>query len=681
MLFALICSFTLQAQGSLVKAGIVVSGHYVEGKGIEVYATPVPEGEFIRKFIKGGYVLERSADGKNFQPIGTSKHISVDELENIIQKEQDKSVIDKLNSVLNFLEHIDEEAIPEFDEEKGLRGVKAEKSRQDLVYFTVMLSIIQNPIVAEYLGIKYMDSDVERGKTYYYRVKPLAKFEFYDVSNKTLELVAEPRTDYTKEIKVVSGESSLGFSWERDDLIGYYVERKAYNETEFKSLTDNIQFTLKPRGYKGGTRGAFRDTSLVNYKPYTYRFYANTFWGEKVLFGEVTAHSVDKTPPPPPYVPQPKQIKPDEVLISWEIPDDVPDLWGFIVSRGVKVDGDFKILHNKIIPKNYRKFVDKTFRTDTLNYYMVQAIDTAKNVSSSEPNLVVIIDSMPPAKPVFINSSIDDKGVVTLEVKKNTERDLMGYRLFKANSPDHEFSVIYEGFKRKGALDTIPTVFHDTTTLKTLTPNVYYRIKALDYHYNQSEFSDIVKVKRPDTIPPAKPLIRNVEVYEDRVVIFFALSPSKDVVSQMIYRREDMKAPWKLLDTLQKGQHSYVDTAVTKNVTYYYSLRAKDDSDLYSPYSNSVFARPYDTGVRPPVTNFRGNKKEDRVLLSWEYANMNKDTFFVIYRTNKKGNLVQYKRTDTLTNNLNYEGAADYAVKVFTKDGGTSKLSNKVNIK
>lgn len=663
----------------LIESEVTVTTRYsAKDQRMEVYCAS-KENEVFRKLLESGYVLERSADGVNYKTIQEVHPANSTVWDNAIAQEPDEEQKNALLSLKDYIGNIDKiGVISAEDFAKGFKEVQEFRKFQNISNLVLFVKVLESQNIAELMGVLSFDTSVEQGKTYYYRAKPLATFTEYKVTSKPQKVIASEKTDYTQKISVQQGDGELGFSWERNNLVGFVVERKADDETEFKSLTEEIQFTSRPRGYKGEVKGAFEDKGLENYKPYTYRFYANTFWGEKVLFGEVTAHAVDRTPPPAPFLPQPKHTKPNEVMVSWKVQKEAPDLLGFVVARSTQPNGDFQVLHDRILPKNIRNFVDKSFRTDTLNYYMIQAIDTARNISSSNSALVVLIDSIPPKKPVFVQSAISKKGVVTLEVKKNEARDLMGYRLYKSNSPEHEFSVIYEGFKHKDALDTIPTVFTDTTTLKTLTPYVYYRVKALDTHYNESEFSEIVKLKRPDTIPPATPVFKKVEVSKNKVVLSFALSPSEDVVSQMIYRRENKNEAWQLLDSLTGKQTAYTDTKVAKGTTYYYSLRAKDDSGLFSAYATPVFGRPYDTGVRTPVSKIKIKKQDDKLLLSWEYPQKNADTFFIVYKSNKKGQLLQYKRTEALQLSIPYTGKADYGIKVFTKDGGQSVLSKTV---
>lgn len=139
---------------------------------------------------------------------------------------------------------------------------------------------------------------------------------------------------------------------------------------------------------------------------------------------------------------------------------------------------------------------------------------------------------------------------------------------------------------------------------------------------------------------------------------------------------------WISLAKIEPQQSSYIDKKVKQDTIYYYSLRAKDDSNLFSKFANPVYGKPFDNGVRLAVEKINIAQKKSNVFLLWEYKDYKEGTFFVIYKKNKKGNLKQYDRTS----NLSYEdtktviGEQSYAVKVFTSDGGQSVISKVVSL-
>jgi len=390
----------------------------------------------------------------------------------------------------------------------------------------------------------------------------------------------------------------------------------------------------------------------------------------------------DLTPPQSPIFVKAKHEKPKEVHLEWKLDKPMEsDFQGFIVARGQTNKGQFEIISNGILPSSQYEFVDTSFVPHKPNYYVVQAIDTSGNISSATPYFVTLIDSIPPAQPKFVSGIIDSNGVVTITLELNKEEDLMGYRLFRANGAEHEFSVIKEGFNPEDSIiKPVQVVFYDTVTLKSLTPNIFYRAKALDYNFNQSAFSNVLKVKRIDTIPPVMPVFKRVVVGTDQVELHFAPSSSVDVVAHFLYRRTSSSEPWEIIANIPKGQKKYIDKAVKQKVKYYYSLRAKDDSELYSEYAFPVVARPYDNGVRPVVTDLKVEKLEKETLLTWSYPEKYKEVVFIIYKKDKKGRLRRLVSTDKKQFRIQKKmKKADFAVKAFTRDGGESRVSDVVS--
>jgi hypothetical protein len=668
---------------------INIVGRYTEGKGVEMRFFPDKK-SVLEAGLKDGFIIERmlydtslikkETDTLTYSEIAKIYPYKDNQWESAISNEKNQESKNELEVARDFLKNIDKKKGGEFNLDKGIAELKEQKSREDFEYLVFALTALKNSTAATALGIAFTDSTVIKGKSYFYRVRLIGKSDIYKIIPVDYRIVAENlKKGYDNPVYVKQGDTELFFAWiDIPELSGYFVERANPGEITFTQLNKAPIHNLEGSGDEGESRSGYNDKGLINYQVYTYRFFGYTLFGEKVQFAEVKAMPRDLTPPEQPFLQQPQQVKANEVLVTWKMnPIPAPDLKGFFVARANKNEGEFKVLHSAMLPKEARTFTDTTFIPGQLNYYVVQAIDTANNVSSSFPVSVTLIDSIPPVKPAFISGKIDSLGVVTISVEKNKEKDLMGYRLFKANSPEHEFSVIKESFVENDSLNQeIQTVFKDTVTLNSLTPFIYYKVKALDFNYNQSEFSDVLKVARPDTIPPVPPVFTNVVVTEKQVELYFVPSSSEDVKAHIIYRKTDLNKAWIILGSFGPALTEYIDTNVTTGVTYYYSIRAMDESGLYSPYASAVYGKPYDTGIRPPVENLTANIEQKNIILKWDYPSGNIKVVFVVYKKDNKGLLKQYDMTiektytDKNTGKENY-----YAIKAVTKDGGQSNLS------
>ncbi|HPO55257.1 MAG TPA: hypothetical protein PKY46_04600 [Ignavibacteriaceae bacterium] len=557
-----------------------------------------------------------------------------------------------------------------------------------------MLSANSSRGAAEGLGLRYTDKDVKPGERYVYKIKLAGTSPIYIAEEGILEVKVEPfNPDFARQTLVASeNEGSIGINWKANNELSFYkVFRSEDNGKTFESLTKIPLLTMRNIPGESEPMEGYQDSSIVNYKPYIYRVYGTTSFADEVLIGEIKAMGRDRTPPPAPFVPQPENISDNEVKVKWDTGDTPPkDLKGFYVGRDTSTSGEFNRI-TELLPPTAREYTDRDFIQGGDNFYLVEAIDTAGNVSRSYPVYIALNDTLPPAKPEWIKGSMDSNGVVTLIIKPNKEKDLMGYRILTSNSPEHEFSSFLESFGDDSTDYTKITEFKDTVSLETTTPYIYYRATALDNRYNESDFSEIIAVKRPDVIPPVTPVIIDVEVTDKSVTLSFARSTSEDVKYQVAYRRIQGEDDWDSLAVLGSGDSIFTDKSVKPNIMYEYALLAADSAGLRSPLSFPVSARPYYTGILPAIRNLKvlydGNKNE--TTLSWDYDNP-EGVYFVIYRSS--GDVFpgryatvneQEPRNFTDRNLTSGKENYIYAIKVFDNSGGESIMSEavKINVK
>ncbi len=661
----------------------VVAQYKEEGNKVELRFF-ADKKSVLENGMQYGYSIERAEINSKITKQEDLKYQRIAEVTPFteIQWEQAMQIADdKLKKQLEATQSFYKEGINTSKSTKPVIDLKTlldKKNADDFEFLLLLMSAIQQPIVADALGLAYDDKTVKANTKYVYKVSMIN----YNGPYKIMEIpylitTAEQSKTVKRDIEVTVGDTKLGFSWEENDMIsGVMVERKNNEIGNFEPLNDKPKYSLSENSLKNG----FEDINLVNYQAYEYNFYGFNAFGEKILFGNIKAMPKDLTPPKSPLMQSARHTKSDEIEIKWNILSPVDtDLNGFNILRAKKENGEFKKLNTKLLSKITKSYTDKTFIKEGENYYIVQAIDTVGNISTSFSSYVTLIDTIAPNIPKFLSSKIDSLGVVTLNIEPNKEKDLMGYRLFMANDSKHEFSAIQEDFDNDTDNPEPPKhMFNDTITLKSLSPYVYYKVKALDFHYNQSGFSEMLMVKRIDTIPPTTPVFKNVIVGETTIELHFALSESKDVREHLLYRKTDIKAEWEILTKLENTQSSFIDTKLEKRRKYFYSIRAMDESNLFSDYAMPVSGKPYDNGRREAVKNFSIRKNNKQHILSWDYKTT-PETYFIIYRANKEGKLVQYKRTEKLSL-IEKIGVNphNYAIKAYTKDGGFSKISKTI---
>jgi uncharacterized protein len=667
---------------------VKILGRYLEDQGIELRLFPQNKA-VLDAGLRSGFIIERSTEGTDdFIEIARifpwTEPQWIDALGLIDEGSETYNIIEL---AMDFLEASPDKTGGSFDFEKGIGDMKQQKSDEDFEYMIFMITALRETTAAQGLALAFTDSNVIPGQTYTYRATTIEKPQIYTVvpDPYTMEASSEA-LDYAQEVFFYEGDEEISFVWNESELLfGFDVERQNPGEIDFVKLNEAPIYTFRYRKSDEPVRNGYHDKELVNYQRYSYRFFGRNVFGERIRFAALEAMPRDRTPPEQPRITRLEHVAPREVLLGWEMNDPPsPDLFAFIVARADAHDGDFELIHPHPLPAGTRSFTDTAFMEGQKNYYIIQAVDTAFNISTSLPSVVTLIDTIPPAVPVWLSGEIDSTGVVTLEVLRNTERDLMGYRLFRANDPEHEFSAIYEGFVDDDSLQyQISTIFKDTVTLNSLTPRIYYKIKALDFNFNQSDFSEMMVIVRPDTIPPTTPVFRRVVSRTSEIELHFALSQSRDVAAHELYRNTSLQQPWELYSLLENTQMVFTDTLAEKGQTYYYTMRAVDLNGNYSDFARPVFGKAYDDGVRPPVGNMRIAEEEGLLVLTWEYQHVNDDTYFAIYKSNGQGTLNYIRRTKELVFKERYaeNEKYQYAVKVFTTDGGESIMSEPVSLR
>jgi hypothetical protein len=93
----------------------------------------------------------------------------------------------------------------------------------------------------------------------------------------------------------------------------------------------------------------------------------------------------------------------------------------------------------------------------------------------------------------------------------------------------------------------------------------------------------------PKSMPPGAPSALRLVIVQDGFKLTWKLSPQDPgiVTGYEIVRSDLASGPFVKVATVDKGVSQYIDTTASKEIIYYYKVRAAA-GDIYSPYSNTV---------------------------------------------------------------------------------------------
>ena len=297
--------------------------------------------------------------------------------------------------------------------------------------------------------------------------------------------------------------------------------------------------------------------------------------------------------------------------------------------------------------------------------------------------MVQLTDSIPPNIPVGLTGIADTSGIVRLQWSANADTDIFGYRVFKAASEREEFYLL------TGTPIQNPH-FTDTLEKKDLNTNVYYKIRAVDQRQNESDFSAILKVKKPDLIPPSPPLIKSITAGDKGIKIEWINSSSSDVANHVLFKQAENDTTWQEVKTFKSStneiENSYTDRIGEKeNVTYKIMAMDKAGNFSYSPISTRMISSSLGikNGIKKITQSFDPNS--GKLFLNWELPGEATRNILIYRKTEGK----PYTLYETLPVNaklfedygMKAGQSYTYRVKVVFADGSVSGFSEEIVFK
>jgi fibronectin type 3 domain-containing protein len=533
-----------------------------------------------------------------------------------------------------------------------------------------------------FAGMGYEDKDVLPGEYYLYRVYPSG----WNVLSDSLIAYGYAFTGIDESYSLPRPIDLVAKFGDRTVQLYWNVSLYQHLFTAYQIEKSDDDHQFLPVGMPYTSIGEsdyilFADSLEANNKTYYYRVRGLSIFGEISEPSDTVSGKGVEALQINPAIVRTSILDSGDAQIQWEFDEaGIPLLRSFDLIRSDKESGPYETVVPDI-PPDSRSITYSGLKPT--NYFRIAANSVNGAHTLSFPVLLMPVDSIPPVVPTGLVARADTAGLVYLSWKANTEPDMHGYKLYRGNRKGEELiSLITDVLQG--------TQYVDTVDLQNLNTHVYYALKALDTHYNQSDFSETIEVEKPLKVKPSAPVFTEFKSESDGITLHWIPSSSEEVTRHTLYRREETETQNKPLAVFQNKDTTteYKDTKVEGNKVYLYTLTAKSKWNVESDLSPEfrVSAMPADAGQALKDLQASVDMEKKQILLRWKNTAQGKVKAWRIYRSENDTSLSFWKETppvetQTIDNlSLKVGNRYNYKVVVVMKDGGISN-SEQITVK
>lgn len=527
------------------------------------------------------------------------------------------------------------ESLPGTGNEDFNSFIKSYEDKEVRLGFALFMCDL-SPALARAAGLLFTDTSTSKGERYAYSIIPAEVPEGTMVEPTVIVVDAGIPTILPSiiDVQAVFTDRAVRFRWPlmiNKGIYSAFILEKSYDGKVFSPVSDLplVNFSEKDEQ----DYFIYTDSLKSNDERVWYRVRGISPFGEtgppsEIVSGKGVAEfsayaSIDTA-----WVNEGKSI-----TINWRVTEgEGSKLKEINLLRSGNHNGPFLPINRKPLSANVRTFSDNNPGQN--NYYQIKLSGEENLNSHSFPYFIQTEDNSPPATPVMLSGNVDSTGRVTVIWKENSETDLMGYKVFRANSKEDEFIALSQGI--------IPAnICKDSISLNTLTKKIFYQVVAIDKNYNSSEYSSILELSRPDTIMPSPATIKHINCSMEKVSISFVNSPSNDVTAYQLFRLNEgdsipvKTAEWKILPD------AFMDVFTGKYQELEYRLVTSDYAGNSSTYRRTVYAGTREkNSLKLTATQSADGRT---ITVSWELPAGFHPGKTIIYRSTASNPVTIYK--------------------------------------
>ncbi|WP_079685670.1 fibronectin type III domain-containing protein [Ohtaekwangia koreensis] len=557
-------------------------------------------------------------------------------------------------------------------------------SKQQELRFSFLLFVADQSFeVAKAAALGFEDGAVRPGERYLYRIYP-SKALPIKIDTGFVYIGTDEKYELPQplDLKATFSDKVVSLSWNKvyhERIYNSYIVEKSEDEGKSFNPINKLPFVMTMPERTQSSPYMYRSDSLAqNNKRYVYRVIGIDAFGEKGPPSETISGMGKGKSSFQVQINRSEVINNQQIRVEWTLEPQSKqgEVTKFKLFRSNSVTGKYEVVKDNIASSN-SNFTDASPRPT--NYYMVSAFTSDGQTINSFPVLVQLEDSIPPSSPLGLTGIVDTAGMVRLQWRANTEDDLVGYRVYRSNYKSSEYSQVTHTFL-KGAN------YQDTINVLSLDKKVYYKITALDTRYNESKFSTILELDKPDKIAPVPPVFTNILNSYKRVKLEWKRSSSNDVKEQLLYRKEGTGS-WQPLRNFPVDTVTFQDKSVQPSTQYQYRIIAVDAAGNKSVVSKDIMIRTQAETDHLQISTLTAvpDRTGMKIALGWEYPSWNNIQKFCIYRSSAGEPLSLYKSLPATSRGFNdaqvkMATSYQYRIKVIFKDGTETPFSKEVGV-
>ncbi len=565
-------------------------------------------------------------------------------------------------------------------EQKNNKSPNQAPDAKQQLFNLVLLNCDYSSDAATASGLLFKDSLIDNQSVYTYSFSIGNKQgvkSLFEIKIDSKVLTQQPEiNNFTAKLKKSVVTCKLDVSGYKEFYSAYYIEKSTDN-VNFQKTTATPYVYLDYNQMKEKNKLVVEDTVSPKHSKYYYRIRGVNIFGEDSKPSNVIELNNYQVIKSYPNIDTIKTILNKMVFVKWKMLDDkeTPLIKNFILARANKDVGPYTNIYQA---KSALQYIDKEPLPN--NFYKVMAITQYDDTLQSFSRMIYLNDTIAPVVPKNLKALVDKKGNVTVTWSKNTDQDLAGYRIFKANELHEEFVSTTEKF-------ITDTVFTEKLPLNNLAHHLYYSITATDKNYNSSQKATPFKLRRPDTIAPVKPIITDVKLLQQGIKLFFSPSKSEDVELHTLTRSNVKDKSQKTIlqfipkDTVTK---SFIDTSAVLGESYTYTLIAfdEDENKAISLTRYVIF----ETGFRPKMKDLTAkvDLEKRKIYLNWDVYDKDVEKY-VLYRASETDPYIvvgtlEGKETAFIDKELSIGNVYSYKIKAVLKNGAESIFNKPIKV-